>query len=196
MKTIHRFTSQEKLEFWGYGEWVEEPDVVLFKHKGLVCVVWRKTDPWKVEDCRQYMKVYKALTPEPRIPFPISIFGGGLNGYVRLPKGHPWRKGDYDDMDCDVHGGITFKDEMFGSHYIGFDCAHARDLVPSSVYLDAYIKQKMTQEHPGVAERIYNSPIFEKVYKNINYVMSECRSLADQVLENFKTEVSHGDSTR
>jgi hypothetical protein len=56
---------------------------------------------------------------------------GEANGYVALPKGHPWYEMDYADIPCDVHGGLTFAQpcNIFESDYwmIGFDTAHCDD---------------------------------------------------------------------
>lgn len=69
----------------------------------------------------------------------MDVFGWG-NGYVVLPKDHPWYGKDYDDIDCDVHGGLTFGEpadkltkweqitkEDAGKWVIGFDTAHYQD---------------------------------------------------------------------
>jgi|SRR5579884_668190 len=55
-------------------------------------------------------------------------------GYVRVPRGHPWHGKDFDQIDADVHGGLTFAEADAecdkGSDdgwWIGFDCAHAGD---------------------------------------------------------------------
>lgn len=68
-------------------------------------------------------------------------FGWG-NGYVLIPEGHPLHGKHYDDIDVDVHGGLTFSelvdDELIekwdklteadkGMWMIGFDTAHYRD---------------------------------------------------------------------
>lgn len=45
------------------------------------------------------------------------------NGYVTLPKSHKWVKKNYDDIDCRVHGGLTYKE----GREIGFDCNHCND---------------------------------------------------------------------
>jgi hypothetical protein len=45
------------------------------------------------------------------------------NGYVTLPKSHKWVKKSYDEIDCAVHGGLTYKE----GREIGFDCNHAYD---------------------------------------------------------------------
>lgn len=61
-------------------------------------------------------------------------------GYVRVPKGHPAYAQDYDNIDVDVHGGLTYSANDFpiddgelieeGFWWIGFDCAHGGDYVP------------------------------------------------------------------
>jgi len=33
---------------------------------------------------------------------------GHSNGYIGVPKGHVWYGKHYDDIECDVHGGLTF----------------------------------------------------------------------------------------
>ena len=45
------------------------------------------------------------------------------NGYITLPKSHKWVKKSYDEIDCRVHGGLTYKEGC----EIGFDCNHAGD---------------------------------------------------------------------
>lgn len=88
-------------------------------------------------------------------------------GYVALPAGHPHHGKNYDDIDVDVHGGLTWADnhapnqQPDGRWWIGFDCAHAGDLVPG-----------MGASFDG------------DVYRDINYVASECESLARQLAVN------------
>lgn len=53
-----------------------------------------------------------------------------LCGYVLIGKTHPyWGL----NVDLEVHGGVTCDDGV----RVGFDCAHAGDLVPSRHYLTA-----------------------------------------------------------
>ena len=68
----------------------------------------------------------------------MSSTGWG-NGYVVIPKGHKLHGKDYDNIDVDVHGGLTFAansdeldweeliEEDKGGYVVGFDCAHAGD---------------------------------------------------------------------
>ena len=48
-------------------------------------------------------------------------------GYVGIPKEHPMAKFPYYEIDIEVHGGITFREEAEGIIWYGFDCAHAGD---------------------------------------------------------------------
>ena len=64
---------------------------------------------------------------------------GWGNGYVVIPKGHPLHGEDYENIDVDVHGGLTFADaadnldwpelidEDKGGWVVGFDTAHLGD---------------------------------------------------------------------
>lgn len=51
---------------------------------------------------------------------------GAVNGYVRVPEDHPWHGLDYDDIDVDVHGGLTYARDG----WIGFDTLHFGDHWP------------------------------------------------------------------
>lgn len=64
------------------------------------------------------------------------------NGYVAIPKGHPSYGKDYDDIDVDVHGGVTYAkfgcdEPVMGEilrpnselYWIGFDTLHAMDSI-------------------------------------------------------------------
>lgn len=78
---------------------------------------------------------------------------GSLNGYVRVPADHPAAQKDYDDINVDVHGGLTYArkngpgEKPDGGWWFGFDTAHHGDMVPwvlglsSGVYRDeAYVR--------------------------------------------------------
>lgn len=55
------------------------------------------------------------------------------NGYIGVPPEHPWYGKHYDDIDCNVHGGLTYAadsaptQEPDGYWWIGFDTAHLFD---------------------------------------------------------------------
>ena len=159
MEQLHKFNSDKKLEWWGYGEWVEEPDVIKFIYRDLQCCIRRTA----VND-NGY------------------IFGGHLCGYVELPKNHPWEGHHAMDIDVEVHGGLSFSEGTEDLWLIGFDCGHSGDLVPSiekmkanevgEEFFDRY-RDSMTPEIRS---------LFIPVYKNIQFVMDECKLLANQII--------------
>lgn len=126
------------------GEWQREPDFVWFTDKltGYKCAIIRQT-MWSF---------------------------GNLCGYVILPEHHPLykkRKSLFDEpfASLEVHWGVSFigylgaiKIEGHKLWAIGFDCAHAGDLIPGMAYS-------------------------EYKYRNIAYVKKECRKLAKQLKE-------------
>jgi len=128
-----------------------------------------------------------------------------LCGYVRIPKDHPLFNLEYSDkipsalkykfdeilkckigkrspVSClftdiknphveilfDVHWGLTFSEYCDGEYlpegfWYGFDCSHAGDMSPYRF------------------ENQYSFP--SEIYRNIEYVKNECKSLAKQLKE-------------
>ncbi len=121
-------------------EWLDEPDKDEFEHDGLKCRILRNSEL------------------------------GHLCGYVAVPKGHPCYGKDYDHIPYDdlftveVHGGLTFSRAGDGDTWpegywwLGFDCAHAWDLVPYMPFGSS------------------------GTYRNFQYVRRETKDLADQVV--------------
>lgn len=54
---------------------------------------------------------------------------GAINGYVHVPDDHPWFGLDYDSVDVEVHGGLTFGG---ASGWFGFDTLHSGDVWPGT----------------------------------------------------------------
>lgn len=127
---------------WPTGPWTTEPDRVewrLDKYPNLVLLIVRVPSH------------------------------GALCGYVGVPPSHPWHGADYDTLDVDVHGGLTYGNKCRGRichepepgetedvFWLGFDCAHAGDLCP------------------GIGN------VYEDVYCDIAYVTAEVEKLAEQ----------------
>lgn len=117
-------------------EWESEPNRKEWEHVGLKCLVLRA----------QHL--------------------GHLNGYVGVPEGHPAYDRDYNEIDVEVHGGLTFGDfgdgqlRPKGFYWLGFDCAHLGDFVPG-------------QEKHGRADG---------TYRNMVYVTAETEKLAEQLV--------------
>jgi len=102
----------------------------------------------------------------------ITHNGSGYRcGYVRVQKGHPWHGVDYDNIACEVHGGLTFaspdeecgKGEPEDAWWVGFDCAHLGDAqdpeLPASYVMDRY----------------WNDSV-----KSQDYVRRQCMQLCEQ----------------
>lgn len=101
---------------------------------------------------------------------------GCINGYIRIPEGHPWYGLGYDEcdkLDPDVHGGITYNQEGLSTPsgnlpgwWLGFDTAHAGDLIPA-------------QPADGSPDMSFQGD----VYRDMDFVRSELSSLARQAKE-------------
>jgi hypothetical protein len=96
-----------------------------------------------------------------------------LCGYVGIPEEH--NKYLISNLQYDVHGGVTYTSH--GNHiiyhnraknvwWVGFDCAHACDLVPTMAKMLKINLFDTLQE-----------------YRDISYVMMECKNLARQIYE-------------
>jgi hypothetical protein len=99
-------------------------------------------------------------------------------GYVRIPKGHPWHGKDYNDLNCDVHGGLTFAEADMpcdepgddDAWWVGFDCAHGFDAPdPELPRGDGFPMELLSLLRSGCA-----------VVRSQEYVESNCRGLCDQ----------------
>lgn len=152
----HRYSSDDKLKHLGYGEWVEEPDEIYFTHKGLKC------------------RLKRIL----RLDDNGGSFGGHWCGYVQLPENHPWIKLDGLEINSNVHGGITYSRQEEDGYWVGFDCAHSNDISPST---ERFFNTNSNLV--GLKEKFPNSFVWERSYKNAEYVEAECRGLADQALQ-------------
>jgi hypothetical protein len=148
---------------WGEGPWSGEPDKLQWidEATGYDCLIVR------------------------------SDFSGALCGYVGVPPGHPLHGVGDDDADLDVHGGLTFAGgcqqgapEGHGVCHVpepgrpadvwwlGFDCAHAWDLMPG---MDARLRGLGMPPMPHFG----GPPV---TYKPVGYVREECARLAAQLV--------------
>jgi len=83
-------------------------------------------------------------------------------GYVLIPKDHTAYGKPYESLDIDCHGGLTYSDIHSDKDLwqLGFDCAHCGDYIPNwpMISLDT-----------------------SRVYRNLEFVKSECTSIAKQL---------------
>ena len=149
------YTTVDKSE-WGDGPWQKEPDK------------------------RQWLDEQTGL--------PCLIVrgpSGSLCGYVGVSQSHPDFQKGYDDVDVDVHGGLTFADHCMKSPdpahgichlvedgeddcvwWLGFDTAHYMDYSPE------------TRAQLGRVGLSFND---SKIYRDIEYVTSQIKDLARQL---------------
>jgi hypothetical protein len=142
--------------------WEDKPT----KHPGTAFVTLRfsKTTLSAIEEDKKHMLVGQTWEAHGFTCTLKRVPGmGHLCGYVDLPKGHPWHGEHYDDIDADVHGGLTYGKAEGDCWRIGFDCAHAGDFVPVASFAG---------EHAA--------------YRDAAYVTAECESLARQAAEATK----------
>jgi hypothetical protein len=167
---FHLFTSDEKLKYLGYGEWVEECDKITFDYLGYECMV------------------HRMLQQEPCSP--SHCFGGHLCGYVRIPNDHVFYGKEYMEV-IYCHGGITYNDfnkvselkNLLPEHRIGFDCAHATDITPS---VEKFKKERSPS--PRCIDKVEKQlrdllELMKPTYKNIAFCIEECMSIVDQMIE-------------
>ncbi len=166
-KEEHEHTSDEKLAWWGYGEWVEEPDIVEFTYKGYRCLIRR------------------VASPEPSKIF--HMFGGHLCGYVNIPESSSLSKKGWGDIDLDCHCGITYNDfrdfSSYGlmGHWVGFDCAHSGDFVPSAEFLKKSMPRYI--DPFPLPEEFRKYSIFNPVYRNIQFCIDTCLNMVEQLIK-------------
>jgi len=99
----------------------------------------------------------------------VTHNGSGFRcGYIKVPFGHPWHGEDWETINCNVHGGLTYAqpDTEDNSWWIGFDCAHYGDALDPTLNSSSF-------------------PLFrrlggEGIIRTTEYVMSECHQLCRQ----------------
>lgn len=121
-------------------------------------------------------KIVKSWTTEAGLPAVVLLVNDGSHhcGYVALPAD----LADKDFMNYDseasisVHGGVTYQDalpQLEGKIVIGFDCAHAGDLM------------KCPEKYKGTAmENMFMYSDGE--WRDEQYCTDECESMAKQLM--------------
>ncbi len=142
---------------WPSGPWEGEPDRL----------------EWRLDDCALPLLIQRG---------PLGV----LCGYVGVPPWHPAYGKDYDGVDVDVHGGLNYAErcqrhichvprpgESDDVWWLGFDCAHAWDLIPTLAKYSATLCSDCT-------------------YRDIAYVKAEVESLARQLVALVEGKADHG----
>ena len=151
-------TIEEKLESWGKGPWVSEPNYKELGDEHTMGVVRRVAH---------------------RESNGTVLWGGQLCGYVRIPDGHPWHGLELDDLDDKLssHQGLTYLEtNELGERWVGFDCAHLYDVIPSV----AMVMKPFAYERSG-------TEMLKPEYRDFDYCCDIVRTMMDE-LEEAATE--------
>jgi hypothetical protein len=111
-----------------------------------------------------------------------------LCGYIQVPSSHPIFSNESLFDDLNVHGGITYHEDhlpctSIGSGnfmYIGFDCAHAWDLIPGLEKFSDIANRELKRlaEHQGVKL----SSVTSITLKDEGFVKDELKKLVKQLI--------------
>lgn len=203
-----KFELRDKRD-WGPGPWQDEPDVVLFTHAGLQCVILRHIavtgalngyvvvppeHPWWGKDRRECM-----ATPQCPLEEGIDFDYMAQSGFPVPPVGSRMRDAMAERMwNCDhtpvhildAHGGITYGGPLHAppdwrevGWAFGFDTGHAGDLAPKT---EALLRVTRTLCPDPVLEHFEQMkarvPIpFRDTYKDLPYVRHHVEQLAEQL---------------
>ncbi len=79
----------------------------------------------------------------------IMNLGTHPTAYIKIPKNHRYYKKDYEEIDVDVHGGLTYSQDYLMTEsgkvkgwFIGWDYAHYRNIQRSKKCLLPTTKNK------------------------------------------------------
>lgn len=129
-------------------------------------------------------------------------------GYIALPPEHKYSKTpmeerdflgsgrkrphwDYDGLDIDCHGGLTFMapnhslkdliDVDCNEMWIGFDCGHSDDMCDIEAYRK-YYGEENTKEKESFFNAMNHGYDGQSI-KDFTYVEMECHSIIDQLIQ-------------
>lgn len=145
---------------WGPGPWRHEPDRV----------------EWQTD------------TDYPALALRSSVTGSWC-GYIAVPPGHPWHGREHDELDVEVHGGLTYSGGCVGEichvtvpgepddvWWLGFDCAHVLDHCPA---LHAMMRDVALSAGalPAFVTQVAKWPA---KYRTLEFVRRQVEELGDQ----------------
>jgi hypothetical protein len=119
------------------------------------------------------MKIEKEWTTKAGLKAEVIAHDMGHRcGYVSVPTDHPWHNKGYNDVDLDVHGGLTYAGMRDGNWWFGYDCAH---------HGDARDPELMSDEYKAMLITLLN---FDgDTIKTLDFCVNECESMAWQLKE-------------
>lgn len=116
--------------------------------------------------------------------FIVFTFNGYRCAYVEIPKDSKYYKVDYEELDIDAHGGITFSEyypELTGSSneddkwYIGWDYGHFSDRT-SVELVEEYFPDEEVLEFTKTCDRpTFNTNSLDDVIEECKYVINQLK---------------------
>jgi hypothetical protein len=109
-------------------------------------------------------------------------------GYVGVYENSPLRNVEYNDLDVNVHGGLTFSGNLNADDsqwFFGFDCAHIFDS-PDIEQQKKYIEMGLMSESQYDLLNVYLISHFlpkEKSVKSLDFVLEELKNLSVQLID-------------
>lgn len=130
-------------------------------------------------------------------------------GYVAIPPEHKYSQTpeeqrsfmggrkyshyDYDSLDIDCHGGLTFMSPSHGlkdllttpcnDMWIGFDCGHYLDLCDTEAMRKYFGDEMMDEKESFIRALNHGDMGVVKTVKTYRYTEKECHSIIDQLIE-------------
>jgi hypothetical protein len=108
-------------------------------------------------------------------------------GYVGVYENSPLRNVEYDDLDVNVHGGLTFSGNLNADEsqwFFGFDCAHifdAPDIEKMKEYMEMGV---LDQSQHKLLDWYLTYPVLTKsTVKSLDFVLAELKSLSVQLID-------------
>lgn len=110
-----------------------------------------------------------------------------------LMGGRPYKHYDYDSLDIDVHGGLTFMSPDHGlkdllpmpctDMWIGFDCGHCYDLADLKMF-KKYFGQEQYELKESFFKALDHTDIsLEQKVREYGYVEEQCHHIIDQLIQ-------------
>lgn len=144
---------------------------------------------------------------DPATDMDCMIIRGGMGawcGYVAVTEGHPAYDQPYNDVEADVHGGLTYGGRCMEDgkicheplpgrpaavYWLGFDCSHSADLAPGMLSLDKMMAEKdgthglwtRHRDYDPQTGRISRGGYFDEVYRTAGYAKFQVELLAQQL---------------
>ncbi len=119
----------------------------------------------------------------------VAIFTpmGHRCGYVGVSENSPLRMVEYDDLNVDVHGGLTFSGNLNTDEsqwFFGFDCAHVFD-APDIEKMKEYIEMGLLDQPQNELRDWYLAypALTKSTVKSLDFVLTELKSLSAQLMD-------------